>query len=53
MKIHEKIRVGIPEIGTFSAVTEFKAEFWDYNEKKYGLSFGTKKVLYFRWSPGG
>ena len=48
MKIHKKIKIGIPIIGTFSAITSkvyivnLKLKFGDYDEKKY----------YFRLSPG-
>ena len=33
MKIHKKVKIGIPETGTFSAIS-------------YGLSFDSKKVLF-------
>ena len=52
MKIHKKIKIGIPEIATFSAITLYSA-FWGYNEKNMGFHLTPKKNYCFRLSPEG
>ena len=49
MKIHKKIKIGKPEIGTFSVTTsksivKLKLKFWDYNEKNMDFHLTHKKV---------
>ena len=44
-----KIKIGLPEIGSFSAmsfqsIVNLKLKFGSYNEEKYGLSFDTKNI---------
>ena len=55
MKIHKKIKIDIPEIGTvcfnFHYIVNLELKFWGYNEKKIGFHLTPK---YFFWlSPGG
>ena len=50
MEIHKKIKIGIPEIGTVSAITsndygEFEAEILGYNEKKICAFIWYQKIL--------
>ena len=58
MKIHKKMKVGILEIGTFSAISYFqstmnlKLKFWGYDEKNMGFHL-TPKKYYFLLHPGG
>ena len=56
MKINKKIKIGIPEMGTFSVITakvvNLKLKFWGYNEKNMGFHL-TPKKYYFQLSPGG
>ena len=57
MKIYKKIKIGIPEIGTFSATTakvnivNLKLKFCGYNEKNMGFHLSQKKKKWL--SPGG
>ena len=48
MEINKKIKIGILEIGTFSAITSkvnVKLKFWGYNEKNMGFHLTPKKGL--------
>ena len=50
MKIHTKIKIGIPEIGTFfcynlQSTVNLKLKFGDYDEKNMGFHLTPKKVL--------
>ena len=51
MKIHKKIKIGIPEISTFSVnrqsigLVNLKLKFWGYNEKNMGFHLTPNKVL--------
>ena len=52
MKIHLKIKIGILEIGTFSAITlkyiEFEAEIFGLQQEKYELD--TQKSTSIGWA---
>ena len=57
MKIHKKIKIGIPInmyifCYNFQSKVNLKLKFWGYNEKNMGFHL-TPKKYYFRLSPGG
>ena len=57
MKIHKKIKIGIPEIGTFSAITAKVYLIWSWNfgviMRKIWVFIWHQIKYYFRLSPGG
>ena len=49
MKIHKKIKIGIPEIGTFFCsnfqnIVNLKLKFWGYNENNMGFNMTPKNT---------